>query len=390
MAKLKLPRLFAIAIPCLALSAALAVQALSSISTRSAPAQSVSLFAANGLAYEQLAFQTFQSQVNEGLELQAAAQMAQAQAEQGLVHDPLSPKSYAILAMASDDPERRSAILQSANRLNRRDISLQGLVLQEHIEQEDYRGVVSTLDQLLRVHPGYAREFYPLLVDVLQNDEAAPLFPDIMNGGALWHENFLLFAARDSAAQPNLASIRSQLNIENDRVDRLLISGLVRQGEEEAALSLYNSLRVPRPAQESAAHLDWEERFPPYDWELAAERDFRSQPGRDGSTLELYARSGQGGTIARRIISAPSTPINISTNMAMRGQGRSDAVRLILRCTSSQDAVIDEPLAPGDNSISVATLPNDCQQLTIEINARALRGEPTLRAELEPISIEGR
>jgi len=389
-ARIRLSKILAIAAVCIALSVALGVQALSNVATRSAPAQAVALFPVNGLAQEQFAFRNFQEQVGDDVSILEAARSTGPIARRGLIHDPLAPKSYAILAMAESDPERRFSYLRYANQINRRDLSLQSLVLQQHIENEDYPAVVSTLDQLLRVHPDLYDDLFPVLVDALKVDEAAPLFPSILNSGAAWHERFLMFAVEDEAARMNLASIRPDIEIDNPNFDRRLIAELARAGELGAALLLYTSLSVPGPNGDISSLIDWDADYPPFDWELRSDRDFRAQPSRDGNNLEIYARAGQGGVIARRIISPPAASLTLEASLTMLARGRSGGVRIVLRCGSDQQPVLDEVLAEGANAFNIAEFSSGCEQLTLEINARALRGEPTLRAELGQIEIEAR
>ena len=236
MAKINFPKLIAIAVPCIALAVLSGMQSLSSVATRKAPAQAVALNPYNGLAQEQLAFRELREQVAEGVPIQEAARNAAVRARLGLKYDPLAPKSYALLAMAEEDPERRSAILEEAIKLNRRDNALLGVVLEDHIGNEDVRSVVTTWDLLLRVHPNYSEGSFPELVSVLKREGAPPFFSDILTGDAPWHEAFLRFAVRDDEALPNLAQIRSNITIEDERFDRQLITGLARIGDMELSL----------------------------------------------------------------------------------------------------------------------------------------------------------
>ncbi len=381
-------RLIVITAVCISLSVCLGLQALSSVSTRSAPEQSANLFSLNGLALEQHAFRNFRAEVEKGRGFGDAAKSAARYAQMGLRHDPLAPKSYAVLAMAQDDPTRRKAILSQAGLLNRRDLSLQGLILQEHLEDMDYTAVVNTLNQLLRVHPDYNDDFFPVLATALKEDEAAPLFIDILDGTAPWHERFLLHAANDEEARLGLATIREEIEVTNLEVDRRLIDGLAANGEVSRAFALYDAVRVPMSDRDDQSDLAWLSDYPPFDWTLAGENDFRSQSSLDGDRLEIFVRSGRGGVIARRIIPTPAVPVMLTTELTMRARGRSDGLRLVVRCVSREIELVDEPLAPGMNEFQVAQTTPMCGPLSIEINARALRGEPTLRAELARLRLK--
>lgn len=381
-------KLIAICSICLALAIGLGLQALSSIVTRKSPNQALVFLPTNGEAREQSAFRLFQRQLDEGYAIDIAAKSALPQAISGLKTDPLAPKAHAILALTELRSNDREKVLRLANKLNRRDLALQGLVLQMHLDAEDYSNVISTLDQILRVHPEYYENFFPLLLDAVKVDSAAELFPNILTGEADWHESFLIFAVKDPEAQENLAGIRDRLKIQNTGFDKRLIAGLAAQGKLEAAREIYDEIRESRERKRLGKEDFWLSDYQPFDWALADQRDFRAQPSRDGAKLELYARSGQGGTIGRRIIVTPRLPFQMVTFLKMRASGRSDTVRLSLRCDIGGPPFLDRVLSPGNNVIVVDRLASNCTQFMIEIHARALRGEPTLRAELSAITFE--
>ncbi|MEL7199444.1 MAG: hypothetical protein AAGL10_14125 [Pseudomonadota bacterium] len=387
MNKLSLPRLLGLSVLCVALAILVGLQALSSIATRQAPDQAAMLFPLNGIAKEQLAFRQFRTKLSDGVAIPDAAQDALAIARNGLSSDPLAPKSHALLAMAESDPDKRRAILAAAKTLNRRDLALQGVVLEQHLENEQFAQVVETLDQMLRVHPDRSETFFPLLIAALKVDEAAPQFPRIVNGDAAWHVDFVREAARDDEALVNLASIRAEIPIDDRPFDSLLITGLARIGEMETALSLYQE-RVELPRSRDARETgEWPSDYPPFDWALAEQSDFRAQTTRDGENLELYSRSGQGGVMARRVIQSPKAPFVANSSLTMRATGRSEAVRFNLRCVGAQDRFFDEAYEEGDNQWRIEKLPDDCSQLVLEVTARTLRGDPTLRAEVSPIEL---
>lgn len=388
MKRLNVTKLLFIALPCFALAAVLALQALSIISTRKSPEFAATTFFANGLAQEQWASRLFQTYIANGLSHREAARKVAPIARIGLASDPLAPKSYALLALLEDNKLRREQALGYAGEINRRDITLQGLILERHIEAKDVKSFVNTLDQLLRVHPDQDDTFFPLLLDALKIEKAALEFPRILTGEAPWHEEFLLFAVRDRDAQTNLAKIRKDIGVEHDGVDQQLIAGLAGQGQVAEALAIYE-LKTGIGGGSSSNYINaWASKYPPFDWYLEEQRDFRSQPSFDGQNLEIYARSGKGGPIARRIVQLPLTPFQISTEFSSNFAGRSNPVRLLLRCNASAEAQIDEELSPGVNFLYVENIPENCSQAILEIRARSLRGEPTLRAELTAIEIE--
>ncbi len=384
----RLPRLITVVVVSSALSFVLGVQAISSVATRAAPQQAVSLISSNGRAQERVAFDIFVEGVSQHGDIYEGANLAEPIARAAMSSDPLVPKAHAIIAIAQSAPETRKAILEYANRLNRRELSLQGLVLQEGLEDGDYHAAITTLDQILRVKPERDSEFFPVLLDAFSRPETLPVFRDLLDGTSPWHERFLLFAVYEPGAQVNIARIRDSIVISNILFDKQLVGGLVSQGEIEVAQQLYYGLQRSEPISNGNSLLSWASDYPPFDWQLTDEADFRAQPSRDGQKLELFVRPGQGGLLARRILPNPRTPSRISLDLDSASRGRTGAIRVQLRCDLNGPVFLDEPLSAGMNTISVRQAPTNCPRIAVAIEARSLRGDPTLRASLSQIQLD--
>lgn len=380
---------FALGLP-LALLAGL--QALSGVLTHAAPDIALTVFPFNAMAREQAAFARFRDNAGTGeaADLAAAAQAARGEAIAAIAAEPLVPKAHVLVTIATADGDRRTRILDLASRFNRRDLALQGLVLERGLEARDFSLTVETLDQILRVHPEYRERFFPVLLDALAQPDAVPVFATILDGSATWQERFLSYAVRRRAARPALAQLRSTIDFMDERFDSVLIAGLAGEGETALARDLYRRFaRGQGDGERSGSALSWASGFPPFEWALTDERYVRAQPSLDGERLEVFVQSGNGGLLARRIVDAREGPFTLVTSYDGAQPVRSDAVRLTLGCLAGQDTLAETTLAPGTNRLAVEALPPDCSQMVIELTGRALRGEPALRFELEPLRFAG-
>lgn len=339
------------------------------------------MFGFNGLAYEQLAFRRFQEEATDAQALRDAAFSARPYALSAIAAEPLAPKAHAIAALSSESLDRRAELVTLASRLNRRDLALQGVVLEQALEDEDYDRTVATLDQILRVHPDHKQRFYPALLQALAVPEAGAAFADLLNNSSPWHGDFLMTASRTSEVQPALASIRENITVPNKAIDQRLIAGLIRQGAISEARKVYEIARAGT-RNDQGGRLSWNAAFPPFDWRLQAQNDFRAQPSRDGERLEIYARPGQGGVIAQRIIAAPQAPFPVELTVDAAQDIRPPNIRLQLRCADGGDDFFEEPLRRGRNAMLVPAVPQECAGISLRIYARAMSGEPALRAEL--------
>ena len=364
------------------------LQALSSVLTYAAPDLAVTIFPLNGLAREHVAFARFRESAGEGVgkELSAAARAARDDARAAMATDPLVPKAHVVMALASEPGEGRARILDLASRFNRRDLALQGLVIEQGLEAGDFPRTIETLDQILRVHPEYRERFFPILLDALAQPEGMPVFAEMLDGSATWQERFLSYAVRRKAARPALAQLRGDIDFMDDEFDAILISGLASQGEVALARELYSRFAASESeAVDEGTQLSWASDYPPFEWDLSDRRYVRAQPSLDGERLEIFVQSGHGGLVARRIVDARRAPFTILTSYAGSRPVREDSVRLELTCLGQSAKAGESTIEPGRNRMSINALPPDCSQLVIDIRARALRGEPALRFELEPI-----
>ncbi|MCK0129817.1 hypothetical protein [Erythrobacter sp. F6033] len=361
------------------------------LATKSSPDVAFQLFSANAAAYENAAFASFSEQaaLNPN-DLSGAARSARSLAVEALRRDPTSAKALALLALSEPETERHKAAI-AASQLNRRDLTLQGLTLEARLANEETSQVIETLDQILRVHPEYSREFFPVLGQALENPAAIPAFVRYLDGSSPWHEYFFTnYAVGQASLRPNLATIRLEQPIGDANFDRRLVSQLAKDGEFATAQALFDHLNSAKGDEKSGTgQVGWSSDFPPFDWNFTDESGFRAQASLDGELLEIFARPGNGGAIAERIFAMPQTPFELRLEQNETNANQAENVRIELSCPGQSEPFLTERLALGRNQIAVAEAPG-CDQMRLVINARAFSGEATLRARLSQIAIVAR
>ena len=388
--KLHLPRLALATLVALAVGGASLAQAVSELATDTDPASAIRFFPANGAAYENLASAAFGAKATAAENIQPAASDARPLALEAVRRDPSSARAYALIALAEPSGEKRNTIALAASRTNRRDLSLQGVVLEAHTAAKDYPATVETLDQIMRVHRNYWMEFYPLLGEALKDERAVPVFARLLDGSTDWHEYFYTnYALGQPELLTNVARLREQRDLAGPEFDANLIRVLAEAGEAETAARLYSKLSKSGGAQAADGNLGWAAQFPPFDWRFTDESDFRGQPSTDGERLELFARPGKGGVIAQRIVPLPGGPFQMSLDVRGEGDLRDDSIRIDLTCPGAAQPFASQALSAGENRIAVGDAPG-CAQALLTINARAFTGSPTLRAELGAIALTPR
>lgn len=372
----------------IALAVGLALQSAGIALTRKAPQTAVALFPLNGLAEEYLASTVFTSSLSDSGEPRAAARSAEGWALSSYRHEPLTPKSHAFLALAQEENDAWRKIVGISSKLDRREPLLQALVLQEHVETENYGGVVESLDGILRVKPSRAAELFPVLLNVFLQDEAVEELAKILDGSSPWHQQFVRFAARQPSALPNLIKLRRRVSFDDEKLDQALIRGLAKEGDLRSAYDLYAWLSNSRARKKAKDTLNWVTAFPPFDWSFTDTGEFRAQPSLDSDGLEFYVRSGNGGIFARRIIETPSAPFSIAVKNEITPANLAKDVKLTLTCAKQKETFSETVFRKGELYHLVNAVPRDCPFIEIALTARAWSGQSALRGTISPLIIK--
>ncbi|WP_374407112.1 hypothetical protein [Pelagerythrobacter sp.] len=371
----------------LVLAAALLAQAVTGALAGRQPLMAAQLPVPNGAADEQVAMIRHTAAVMSGLDPQEAARQARPLALRALAHDPLAPRAIAIAALATEDSAARRAILDAGTAINRRDLLLQGLTLEDRAARNDYRGTIETLDALLRVHPEQRDLMFPLLLQALAQDAAVPEFVRFLDGSSVWHRTFLRHAAGQAEVLPNLGAFRLASRLDDAPFDRNLVIGLVAQGELDLAYRVYNRATGKQIGPLAPGPIDWSTELPPFDWQFPSQRGMRVNPQPENDRIELYVRGGQGGVIARKLVRNPRADFAIRVNENISPPGAVSDLRLRLRCPGSGIWLFDRAFADGAQTFAIDLPPADCRFLSLEIHARAWSGQPPIQGTIDRLEI---
>lgn len=370
----------------LVLAAGLALQAASSTLTRANPAIATQLFPANGLAREQAVARSLMAEVEKPEDLPAVADKLGPGALAAVEREPLSPKAHAILAMAAGAGQSQSDILASSSALNRRDLLMQGLVLERQVAAREPEAAFKTLDRLLRVHPEQRAALWPVIRRALSDNRALTAFATVLDGSSPWHRNFLIdTATKEDDALLALSRLRPRLPFEDAEFDRLLVRRLFQTGEIEAAFATYES--ALRSEGTDTAGMGWRSEFAPIEWRLVDESGLRAQMALDQTDLEIFVRSGKGGVVAERLIANMQDIREIVANHDLTPPGQIGDVRLQLRCQGADEPYFDQPFTPERSVFRVGNSPANCGFTMLAIQARAWTGRSAIRGTIEPLRI---
>lgn len=371
----------------LALAAAAFAQSASGALFRKNPEIAVQLWPGNGLALEQLASARLLTGVTDPAELSAASDAVMPIAIDAFEHFALSPKAHAIFAFAQQDMEKRDRILSAASALNRRDLLVQGLVLERFVELKKYSAALDAFDRLLRVHPGQQTSFYPILDQAFAEPVTLPEFDRILDGSSVWHDNYLDHVLTNRDLLPNLAKFRLDHRPPNSQFDGQLIAKLTEIGDYGAAKKIHSSLLSKDAPALAAGALGWSAKYPPFDWQFSDERDLRAQGALSGEGIEIYAKSGSGGIVAERVLDTTQRNFRMVIEHDLPTDSDNENVRLRIRCADNAAAVFDEPFESKTARFDIDLSSTSCQTLLLGLYVRAWTGRPAIRGTVRSITL---
>jgi hypothetical protein len=375
----------------LGLAVMLGLQALSTVIEAKAPQLALAVNPFNGHAHEEFAQDRFRDGIADPADLAPAARSALDPARAAFRLEPLVPKALAILALTKSDTDQRRDILAAAMKLNRRDTTLQGVALSQAIEDLDYAGTISAIDRILRVKPQRSAELFPILIEALRRPASASEFVELLDFSSPWHDRFLMVAVENDEARLTLSTIRSDLRLNNEAFDRRLIAGLAAQGEIERARTLYEQASNGRSAsRERFRTLSWDAAYPPFDWVLVSRPDLRAQASFDAEKLEIFARTGEGGTIATRLVPGVASSFRIETEVESANSFSPGSLVVRVSCAAGNGMAFEQDLERGRNVIILGPELENCDPLRLDLRARSFTGQPTLRADVTRLRIDAR
>lgn len=377
--------LILVAIFAISVSVIFFLQALSAAQTRTNPAYASMANPWNGLAYEQLALRQFRLTAVSPETLVASAQKARVLALRAFELEPLTPIALSLTAISEEESSNKIQILDAAGSLNSRNLMLQGLLLERSLEYQDYPSTLATLDRILRVHPTKSDLFFPVLARSLENDDALPALAGILDQGPVWQKKFFQAAVNQPSVLSNLAKLRLSRNKVDAGIDARLISALVLQNEMTAAAEIYERATGRTGSEPSASELSWQSTFPPFDWQLASDSGLRAQPSRDLDVLEVYARSGDGGVWAERIISNPARPFNITFRHNLLPADQVADARLRVACSNPDATIVEHRFSQSENRVIVPTV--SCQYIRLSLSGRSWSGRSPVRGSIEKLQL---
>ncbi|MDF1835981.1 MAG: hypothetical protein P1U62_14040 [Alteraurantiacibacter sp. bin_em_oilr2.035] len=261
------------------------------------------------------------------------------------------------------------------------------LILQSAYERRDRDEALRALDRLLLVYPSTRQELIPVFAQSLAEDEAQPAYREILRRQPEWADAFFSLNSLEDDALRNLAKLR--LSLANDiqlepEIDRNLVTRLARRGMWSETLALHRLVAGERSAA-ALRVIDWRQQHPPFDWELADERNFHARARANDATLAIHIGRGKGGELARRIIRLPPRITRLALDHTIQPRDSAERLKLSVLCPMEQRPLASETFGP--RSVSVDLTPDSCEWVEIRISGRARSTGEDISGEVSRIKL---
>lgn len=365
-----------------------ALQAASSVLAKREPALALVLMPSNGTAQQALLRSQLAVASAQTGDPEEAAESLEEEAKQAFLDDPLGPSAISIAILAADSPALREARLSASLQVNRRDLVLQGVHLQEAVRAADPSQTFAVINRILRVHPEQQEQMFPVVEQALGRPAAQPALLQLLDGSSDWHSDFLNQAVKDDAHSRALAGLRLAGLKPPEGFDRALLQAVERAGDLELAERLYFAVSVDAAPNNDQNVWNWNTKLPPFDWTLADANGFRAQLSRTGEMLEFAVRSGKAGVVAERTSRRIEPPFSIVAEHQIEPLAQARDVRIELRCAGDQRALLTQRFEMNPQRLDVTELPTDCAFLELQIRARAWSTGSGLSGAIGQIIVE--
>ena len=209
---------------------------------------------------------------------------AEARARTSLHFQALNPQALRVLGFVRDargDENGAAALVKAAGRQSRRDLGTQLWLINDAVTRDDAGRALALYDQTMRALPESRPILFPILANVLNDREYAPLIDRVMATHPNWRLPFAEYLVSTGTALEPLAGLVSKMALaegERTRIVVQLFDQMARQNRYPAAVALYRTL-PDRPDLTRGlpdGFTNWGV-YEPFDWQIALPESMRAE-----------------------------------------------------------------------------------------------------------------
>ncbi len=326
-----------------------------------------------------------EAELARGLQTKSRLAISADLARQALTRDPTLAGAWRTLGLAAaaqQRPAQARKILQTAERVSRRDLGVQLWLIEDAVQRQDVVRALRHYDSALRVSLGSRELLFPILGQALEQPQMRAPLANILSRDPPWAEAFYYSLAENPPAGGALHDLLGRVDrrvlLRSRAPLHVLVANLAGRNDNGAAVRVYRLLNDDPAAAGLLRNggFDRENSVPPLDWQIeqAGSLAIAQEDGR----LLIDGSSGSGGVVARQALALPSGAYRVSFRHGAEPQ-RAFRPSLLIRCapTSTPLASIDD-VAPIVRASRAFAVPASCTDQVIELRVQAEEGvEPS-------------
>lgn len=284
--------------------------------------------------------------------------------------EPMMGDALAAMVLSRRCTSRQAffAAAQATEPLNRRDLALQVLQLEEQLQQRKPDAVMATMRRMIVIYPELSDRLVPLLARVIVDDASLNKVVQLVKQQSDWKSSFLRYAAETFKPDRVLWVRRAYGGFDRDltEIDNDAVAALAKRGDLAAAWS-YFQIAAPGTAAKRDTHLlGAAAMYQPFGWSLSSSDQLQVRPGESTESLlvaTLHLRAA--GTLASQVYPAKDGVYVVTIDV---GPESDVVVKVQTRCL--------EPLGTGTwinlrngESFNPSKLGGGCRFASIQVSA---------------------
>ena len=327
---------------------------------------------------------------------------AEVLAKRAIQRDPTSVRAIRVLAFVAESQgktRQSQALFSYANWLTRRDLPTRLYFIEKAVANEDIPAALQHFDIALKTSSSSFPILMPILANAVREPELRPYMARLFATDPIWLPRFLgeaisvtqhpvefaetLVLARKSAAVRDASVIHGMLerlwqNNHFLEAEKFFV-GMGLDGQEVGALVRDGTFEEKNE-------------FFPFQWSILFEAEVGAEQQVDGG-LSYYANSGQGGEVARQLLTLPPGRYSLVTEANNPSTDKLAGPRWILRCAQNQPTRFAEIVIPagssGLQSVSATfTIPQTCQAQWLLLELRLTNEPAGLTGHVKSVAVK--
>lgn len=295
-----------------------------------------------------------------------------------------STASAALVAIArlrsDSDPEQARRLFSYVLQLNRREVPAH-LWLVQNTASGNVDEMLMHIDAAMRVSRESRQLLYPVLTALIADERALIPAIEAFSRRPSWLEGFFGYVIYNNGPIINLAKIVTAMPDEAipraTNIRASLLRRLTQTENYSQARALYQEI-----APERAAAVVRDPTFSnggpyqPFDWDYSDGSDLRAVPvGTKSGGLQVYARTGGGGRVARQMVFLAPGLYNLATEADKLPSEEAGRSTWIARCVGTSEALAELPMVNGSavngHRLSFSVPDAGCPAQWVELYVRA-------------------